>query len=179
MEVLVDWLRQIGVSVLLLWGMGVAVLALLAPRSHRRDILLIAPFFGLGVISGICHYLGVLGLSVEQFAWAIILLAGVALVVVIVRRRTRLNPRRYWRIAAICIAAYVVAMLPLICLGYLTTVGTTIDGLSYAVRSEYLREAGLVRPDVLAGHPFYGWVASQIVPAGRVRAIAAGDIPCC
>ena len=175
MEVLVDWLRQIGVSVLLLWGMGMAVLALLAPRSHRGDILLIAPFFGLGVISGICHYLGVLGLSVEQFAWALILLAGIALVVVIVRWRTRLNLRRYRRIAAICIATYVVAMLPLICLGYLTTVGTTIDGLSYAVRSEYLQEAGLVRPDVPAGHPFYGWVASQIelLRVGDVYFVAA------
>ena len=162
MHFLVEWFKQISISILLLWGMGMAVLALLTPRSHRREVVLIAPFFGFGLISGICHYLGALGLSVEQFAWVLILLAGIALVVVIARRRIGLNLRRHWKIIAICIATYIIATLPLIRLGYLTTVGTTIDGLSYAVRSEYLREAGLVRPDIPGGRPFYGWVAAQI-----------------
>jgi hypothetical protein len=170
MQLLVDWLRQISVSLLLLWGVGVAVLVLLVPKSYRREVLLIAPFFGLGLISGICHYLGALGLSVEQFGWAFILLSGVALAAVIARRRNGLNLwyhlrhhlGHHWGIIALCLATYIIAMLPLIRLGYLTTVGTTIDGLSYAVRSEYLQEAGLVRPDVPAGRPFYGWVAAQI-----------------
>ena len=162
MQLLVDWLRQISVSLLLLWGMGVAVLVLLVPKSYRREVVLIAPFFGLGLISGICHYLSALGLPVERFGWALVLFAGIALAVVIARRRIKLNLRYLWGIVAICIATYLIAMLPLIRLGYLTTVGTTIDGLSYAVRSEYLREAGLVRPDVPAGQPFYGWVAAQI-----------------
>jgi len=161
-QLLVDWFKQIGISVLLLWGVGVAVLALLSPRLYRREAVLIAPFFGFGLISGICHYLGALGLSVEQFGWALVLFAGIALAVVIARRRSWPNLRRHWRIIAICIVTYIIAMLPLIRLGYLTTVGTTIDGLSYAVRSEYLREAGLVRPDVPGGRPFYGWVAAQI-----------------
>lgn len=171
---LVDWFSQVGVSVFLLWGMGMAVSILLAPNSYRRDAVLVAPFLGFGLISGICHYLGALGLSVEQFAWVLALLVGVLLVVVVVRRGPgsdwpglfHVNVKRgaatHWRIITICLATYVVAMLPLIILGYLTTIGATIDGISYAVRSEYLREATLVRPEVPAGQPFYGWVAAQI-----------------
>jgi hypothetical protein len=171
---LVDWFRQVGVSVFLLWGMGMAVSVFLALKSYRHDAVLVAPFLGFGLISGICHYLGALGLSVEQFAWVLALFVGVLLVVAVIRRRSELNlPCRshvnvkrsaatHWRIITICLAAYVIAMLPLIILGYLTTVGATIDGISYAVRSEYLREAALVRPEVPAGQPFYGWVAAQI-----------------
>jgi hypothetical protein len=45
-----DWLVQLAVSVVLLWGTGGLVARVLAPRTYRRDALLIAPFLGFGIL---------------------------------------------------------------------------------------------------------------------------------
>jgi hypothetical protein len=155
-----DWLVQLAVSVVLLWGTGGLVFRALAPRTYRRDALLVAPFLGFGVLTGITGYLGGLGWPVDRYAWIVLLAAALGLVASFPRLARGL--RCHWPVIAICFAAYLVAMWPLISLGYLTTVGVTVDGISYAVRSEYLQATGLVRPVVPPGHPFYGWVAAQI-----------------
>ncbi len=175
MNMFLGWLCQLSVSILLLWGIGSVVLLFLKPRHYQRDLLLIAPFFGFAVISGLSHYLGVLGLAIRQFVWLFIVLAIAAPAVWIFRGRPRLHARLHWRILIISLAAYVLVLIPLVKLGYLTTIGTTIDGLSYAVRSEYLQQAPLVRPDVPPGRPFYGLVAAHIdlVRAGDVYFIGA------
>ncbi len=155
-----DWLVQLAVSVVLLWGTGGLVARALAPRTYRRDALLIAPFLGFGILTGITGYLGMLGWPVERYAWVLILAAAIGLVAAFPQLAKSM--RCHWPVIAICLAAYFLAMWPLISLGYLTTVGVTVDGISYAVRSEYLQSAGLLRPVVPPGHPFYGWVAAQI-----------------
>lgn len=162
MNMFLDLLCQLSVSVFLLWGIGGVFLLLLKPRHYQRDLLLIAPFFGFAVISGLSHYLGVLGLAIRQFVWLFVVLAMAAPAVWFFRGRPRLYARLHWRILIIGLATYVLVLIPLAKLGYLTTIGTTIDGLSYAVRSEYLQQAALVSPEVPPGQPFYGWVASQI-----------------
>jgi len=78
------------------------------------------------------------------------------------RKSPMMYLRLHWRVLALAALAYLFALTPLFRLGFLTTTGSTIDGLSYAVRSEYLQEAPLVQPQVPPGQPFYGWVASQI-----------------
>jgi hypothetical protein len=175
MNFLQEWLLQVSVTVLLLWGIGGVFLLLLKPKHYRRDFLLIAPFFGFAVISGVSHYLGVLGLAIRQFEWLFIALAVAAPVVWFLRGRPRLYTRLHWHILIIGLATYVMALIPLIKLGYLTTIGTTIDGLSYAVRSDYLQQASLVRPYVPPGQPFYRLVAAHIdlVRAGDVYFVGA------
>lgn len=155
-----DWLAQLAISVVLLWGTGGLVVRAFAPRTYRRDALLIAPFLGFGILSGVTGYLGLLGWPVDRYAWVLFLAAAIGLVAAYPQLAQ--SVRCHWPVIAICAAAYVLAMWPLISLGYLTTVGVTVDGISYAVRSEYLQSAGLVRPVVPPGHPFYGWVAAQI-----------------
>lgn len=156
------WLVQLAISVGLLWGIGLTFLLLLRSPRYYRDGLLMAPFFGFAIVSGLSHYFGALGLNVRQFVWVFVGLAAAAPLVWLLQGRPSLHVRYHWQILMIGVATYGLAFAPLLRLGYLTTVGTTIDGLSYAVRSEYLQEAALVAPIVPAGHPFYGWVASQI-----------------
>src|SRR5688572_2399044 len=77
-------------------------------------------------------------------------------------RRRRRVPATALPAIAICVLAFVVAIAPLFVLGYLTTIGTTIDGLSYAVRSEYLQDAPLRLPDPEPGKTWIDWVRLQI-----------------
>jgi len=155
-----QWLVQAAVSFVLLWGIGLPLAVRVTPLARRREVLLVSPFLGFAVVSAVCSDLGAFGVPVDAYAWGLALLGVVGLLTAGLARRR--PPIPYWPVAALCVGAYALAMLPLIGLGYLTVTGTTVDGLSYAVRSEYLREAAPVIPVVPPGRPFYGWVASQI-----------------
>ena len=141
MDFWLTWVQTVAVLVVLLWGIGLPAASLLAPRPFRRDTLILAPFLGFGLISGVCHYLGYMGLAVSQFAWPLFAVSIAGILLTLVLRRLRVPARDFrltWKIGLICLAAYLVALAPLFLLHYWTTIGTTIDGLSYAVRSEYL-----------------------------------------
>jgi hypothetical protein len=160
MEFLVAWFVQLLVSIILLWGIGSWLAEKLLPPTSAIDVVLTAPFFGLAAVSSICIYLGTVGLAVHQFAW---ILLGVAIIGgVVTRRQLGASLRHHWRVLVICLAAYGLVMWPLIQLGYFTTLGGTIDAISYATRSEYLQIAGLAKPAAEAGRPALDWVAAHI-----------------
>lgn len=149
-----------GVAVALLWGCGFLVARPLLPRRYRPLLPLIAPFLGFSLISAVSHYAGAAGAPLRSVLWLLVGLAAAGWAVVLLDRRLRRFPRD--PVLAVCLLAFVLALGPLLLLGYLTTVGATIDGISYAVRSEYLQEAPLRLPEIEPGKPYIGWVRLQI-----------------
>lgn len=134
----------------------------LLPRRYLPLLPLIAPVLGLSLISAVGHYAGNAGASLRSLLWLFVGLAGAGWAVVFFDRRWRRMPRSSAPALVICVLAFLLAIGPLFSLGYLTTLGATIDGVSYAVRSEYLRDAPLVLPEIEAGKPYLGWVRLQL-----------------
>ena len=156
------------VALALLVGCGL-LLAWMLPRALRRFLPLFAPLLGYALLSGVCHYLAAGGLSLRQGSWLILALAIGGWASVGLDRRLRRAPRAAVRPVLIATAAFLFALLPLFRLGYLTTVGGTVDAISYATRSEYLREAPFGIPEVPPGRPYLSHVAAQI------ELVRAGD----
>ncbi|MBV8199749.1 MAG: hypothetical protein JOZ15_03905, partial [Acidobacteria bacterium] len=150
------------VAVFLLWGCGLLVARPLLPRRFRPLLPLVAPFLGFSLISAVAHYAGAAGASLRAVRWLLVGLAAAGWTVTMLDRRRRRFPRSSAPALAVCLLAFLLASGPLFVLGYLTTVGATIDGVSYAVRSEYLEEAPPRLPDIAAGKPYLGWVRTQI-----------------
>jgi hypothetical protein len=146
----------------LLWGCGLLVARPLLPRRYRPLLPLIAPFLGFALISAVAHYAGAAGASLRSVRWLLVGLAVAGWAVVLLDRRWRRFPRSSAPALVVCLLAFLLAAGPLFVLGYLTTLGGTIDGVAYAVRSEYLQGAPPRLADVEAGKPYTGWVRAQI-----------------
>ncbi len=159
----------IGAAVGLLWGCGLLVARPLLPRRYRPLLPLIAPFLGVSLISAVAHYASAAGASLRSLLWLFVFLAGAGWTVVLLDWRWRRLPRSSVPALVVCLFAFLLAIGPLFSLGYLTTLGATIDGVSYAVRSEYLQDAPLVLPEIEAGKPYLGWVRLQLF-------LRAGDV---
>ncbi|HVT59290.1 MAG TPA: hypothetical protein VHR45_12915 [Thermoanaerobaculia bacterium] len=152
----------------ILGGCGMLLRSLL-PWRARPFLPLLAPFLGLALISGICHALGVLGLPLAHMTWLFIGLTAVGWGTALIRRRLRWPPREILMVLAICSLAFLLAALPLLSLGYLTTVGSTLDAVSYATRAEYLQHAALRPPDPAPGQTFLAAAqAGMFLRAGDV-----------
>ncbi|MEA2560796.1 MAG: hypothetical protein QOH06_2300 [Acidobacteriota bacterium] len=152
----------------LLWGCGLLVARPLLPQRYLPLLPLIAPFLGFSLISAVAHYAGS---ALRDVLWLFVVLAAAGWVLTLLDRRLRRWPRSSAPVLAICLLAFAFAIGPLLSLGYLTTVGGTIDGVSYAVRSEYLQTAPLSPlPELEPGKPYLGWVRLQL---GLLR---AGDV---
>src|SRR5436309_2128281 len=169
MRVLFDLAVVTAVAAALLWGCGF-LLAWLVPRSYRPLLPLLAPFLGFALISAVGHYASAAGLSLRSVLGLFIALAAAGWAAVALDRRLRRFPRSSAPALAVCLFAFVLAVVPLISLGYLTTIGTILDGISYAVRSEYLQDAPLRLPEIAAGKPYLGWVR------GQIELLRAGDV---
>lgn len=152
----------VGVLAGLLWGCGFLVARPLLPRRYRPVLPFIAPFLGFSLISAVAHYAGAAGASLRSLLWLFVGLAAAGWVMVLLDRRWRRFPRSSAPALVICLLAFLLAAGPLLVLGHLTTIGATIDGVSYAVRSEYLQEAPPRLPDIESGKPYLGWVRTQI-----------------
>ena len=155
----------------LLWGCGLLVARPLLPRRYLPLLPLIAPLLGFSLISAVAHYASAAGFSLRGVLWLFIGLAAAGWVVTLLDRRLRRWPRSSAPALAICLVGFVLALRPLLDLGYLTTVGETIDAVSYAVRSEYLQTAPLTKlPELQPGKPYLGWVRLQL------EVLRAGDV---
>jgi len=161
-KLLVSLVGIVGVTAGLLWGCGFLVARPLLPRRYRPLLPFIAPFLGFSLVSAVAHYAGAAGMPLRSVLWLPVALAGAGWAVVLLDRRRRRFPRSSAPALAICLLAFFLAVGPLLVLGYLTTLGGTIDGVSYAVRSEYLQGAPPSLPDIAAGKPYLGWIRSQI-----------------
>ncbi len=155
----------LAVALGLLWGCGFLLVPAL-PRRARPLAVLVAPFLGFAAISGIAHYAGAAGLGLRSVSWVFVVLAAAGWIAAW-RCGLLRAPRRVRAALACCGLGLLVALGPLFLLGRLTTVGTAIDGISYAVRSEYLQVAPPRLPASEPGKPYLGWVQAQI-ELGRV-----------
>jgi len=160
----------VGAMVGLLWGCGLLVARPLLPRRYHPLLPFIAPFLGFSLISAVAHYAGVTGASLRSVLWLFIGLAAAGWVLLLFDRRLRRLPRSSAPALLICLLAFLLAVGPLLVLGYLTTIGGTIDGINYAVRSEYLQDAPLSLPEIEAGKPYLAWVRATI------NLFRAGDV---
>ena len=160
----------VAVAAGLLWGCGLLVARPLLPRRYLPLLPLVAPFLGFSLISAVAHYAGAAGASLREVLWLFVGLAMAGWAVALFDRRLRRWPRGSAPVLAICVLAFVLAARPLFDLGYLTTVGQTIDGISYATRSEYLQTAPLRLPELETGKPYLGWIRLHL---GLIR---AGDV---
>ncbi|HEX7184324.1 MAG TPA: hypothetical protein VF756_21020 [Thermoanaerobaculia bacterium] len=158
------------VAAALLWGCGLLVARPLLPRRYWPALPLIAPYLGFALISAVGHYASAAGASLRSVLWLFIGLAAAGWTWLVFDRRLRRFPRSSAAALVICLLSFLLAAAPLLVVGHLTTIGATVDGISYAVRSEYLQDFPLQLPDIEAGTPYLGWVRAQI---GRLR---AGDV---
>ncbi len=134
----------------------------LLPWRARPFLVLLAPSLGLALVSGVCHLLGGAGLPLAAIAWLFAVLAVAGWGTALVRRRL-LRPRReIVAVLAVCGLAVLLASLPLIGLGYLTSVGATSDAVSYTARSEYLQHAPLRVPPAAEGLPVQGLLQAHL-----------------
>jgi hypothetical protein len=159
-----------GAAAGLLWGCGLLVARPLLPRRYLPLLPLIAPLLGFSLISAVAHYAGAAGGSLRDVLWLFVGLAAAGWVLALCDRRLRRLPRSSAPALAVCLLAFFFAIVPLLLLGYLTTIGETIDGVSYAVRSEYLQTAPLRLPELEPGKPYLGWVRFQL------DLLRAGDV---
>ena len=166
MSVAADLVSVTASAIAVLWGCGLLVARPLLPRRYWPILPLMAPFLGFALITTLAHYLGVLGHPMRTARWLFIGLAIAGWAAALLDRRLRHLPRSSFAALGVCLLAFLLAVVPLISLGYLTTIGSTIDGISYAVRSEYLQDAPLRRPEIAPGKPHLAWVYAQI--QGRV-----------
>lgn len=121
---------------------------------------LFTPLIGIGGILVVAHALGYLPIGAAHLAWPIL---GGFTVVNIVAWRQGARPR--WRAGyTLPLLAGLVALLiglwPLLRLGFITTVGGSIDPIYYLVRAEYRQMFGvmLIPPEDLLHPPFMGHI---------------------
>ena len=128
------------------------------------------PALGLAFIGSAGPTAGALGLPLRTIAWPLVLLASVGLLFLVRDGGSGRWLRAHAPALAVGMGAFVLAAAPLAYQGSLTTIGTSIDAISYNVRAEYVQDHALAVPEVPAGQPWLGWVAAQI---GLIR---VGDI---
>lgn len=170
MTVLPGLLAVAAVAAGLLWGWGLPLSFLLLPRRLRPLLPLVAPFLGFAVIAALGQASVALGGTLRHVRWPIAALAACGWVLALARLRLRRIPRSSAPALALCLLAFLLAAVPLFALGYLTAVGGTSEGISYALRSEYLQDSP-ARPAALQpGKPWLDQVNGRILP------IRLGDV---
>lgn len=154
-------LLAFAVPAALVVGLGF-ILALPLPRRFAALRSWLCPALGLAAVGSIGPVAGALGLTARSITWPLVVLAGVGWVLLI--RAGGMGPwlRAHRAALAVGLGALVLAAFPLAFQGTLTTIGTSIDALSYNVRSEFVQDHPLRIPDVPPGQPWLGWVAGQI-----------------
>jgi hypothetical protein len=168
MGLVLDIAVMLLVAIGVLGGCGMLWRPLL-PWRTRPFLTILAPFLGFALVSGICHVLGAAGLPLIAIAWPVVGLALAGWAMGLARWRLPRPRRELLLVCAVGALAFLLAALPVLALGYLTSVGFTSDAVSYAARSEYLQHAPLQTPIALAGQPFLGTVRAHLF-------VRAGDV---
>jgi hypothetical protein len=146
----------------LLVGWGYLLARLLLPARFAAFRPWLCPALGLALVGSVGPSAGALGIPLRPIAWPLVALAGAGWVFLLRERGGRKWFRAHLPALVVLLAALVLAASPLVFQGTLTTIGSSIDAISYNVRSEYVQDNPLRIPEVPAGHPWLGWVAAQI-----------------
>jgi len=122
----------------------------------------LSPALGLALVGSAGPLAGALGIPLRSMAWPLVALAGAGWALLLRDRGGWRWFRAHLPALLIVLLALVLAATPLASQGGLTTIGWSIDAISYNVRSEFVQDNPLRVPEVLAGQPWLGWVAAQI-----------------
>lgn len=142
---------------------GYAPTQILVPSRFRNHVLPLSPFVGYGVLSGASHYLGWLGLSTNRFAFPLVVgLAAVSLFVWIRCRRSCVVESGFFVVCIVVVTAFVVGVIPIINAGFLTTVGETVDAISFVSRAEEVQFRSLAVPVIDGERPVSSWAAAPM-----------------
>lgn len=147
-------------ALLLGWGYLLGRTLSRGPYTALRPWLY--PALGLAFIGSVGPIAGALGIPLRTIAWPLVLVAGGGWVLLLREGGVPRWLRAHWPSLAVGLGALILALAPLAYQGTLTTIGGSIDAISYNVRSEYVQDHPLRIPVVPAGQPWLGWVAAQI-----------------
>jgi len=152
-----------GIVLLVLIAAGFATTQILVPRGYRRYVLLLSPFVGYGILSGIGHYLGWLGLSTNQFGTPLVVGLAICSISVWFRfRRSCVADSGGVGTWAVVVIVFMVCVIPVVHAGILTTIGKTIDGISYVCRAELIQNQSLTIPVVDRERPVTAWTVAPM-----------------
>ncbi len=146
----------------LLVGWGYILATILLPTRHAAFRPWVCPALGLAFVGSVGPSVGALGFPLRSIVWPLVVLAGGGWVLLLREGGVARWLRAHWPALGVALGALVLAASPLGFQGTLTTIGGSIDAISYNVRSEYLQDHPLQIPEVTAGQPWLGWVAAQI-----------------
>ena len=122
----------------------------------------LSPALGLALVGSVGPLSGALGIPLRSTAWPLVALAGAGWCLLLREKGSRRWFRAHLPALLVVLLALVLAAAPLAYQGDLTTIGGSIDAISYNVRSEFVQDNPLRVPGVPAGQPWLGWVAAQI-----------------
>lgn len=122
----------------------------------------LSPALGLALVGSVGPLAGALGIPLRSTAWPLVALAGAGWSLLLREGGGWKWCRAHRPALLIVLLALVLAATPLAFQGDLTTIGWSIDAISYNVRSEFVQDSPLRVPQVPAGQPWLGWVAAQI-----------------
>ncbi len=146
----------------LLVGWGYILATVLLPSRYAAFRQWVCPALGLAFVGSVGPSVGALGFPLRPIVWPLVVLAGGGWVLLLREGGVARWLRAHWPALAVGLGALVLAAAPLAYQGTLTTIGGSIDAISYNVRSEYVQDHPLRIPEVPAGQPWLGWVAAQI-----------------
>lgn len=134
-------------ALILMYYVGFGVSKLILPDEYQKNELLIIPFIGLSILTTIPYYFAYIGIN-SKISLLIFLLASSILNYIAIRKKQRIELNINENFIPIIIAFIVllIALSPLINLGYLTVIGSNGDAMTHCLVSEYLENHGTSPP---------------------------------
>lgn len=124
---------------------GIGAVKLLLPENQREYETVLAPVAGLAVFLILAYTLSFAGFGAKVWIWLVL---GIAIAIYAVA-----GSLREWRVRFsliedgipwfVMVGVFVVGVIPLLRVGYLTNLGTTGDVINYCLPADYLMNHGL------------------------------------
>jgi len=141
-------------ALILMYYMGFGVSKLILPHEFRKNEFLIIPFIGLAILTTIPYYFAYFGIN-SKISLLILLLISSIINYIEIRKKPRieLNINEIFIPIIIAFIVLLIALSPLIDVGYLTVIGANGDAMTHCLVSEYLENNGTSPPDTTPSQP--------------------------